>query len=409
MGGGVRKMSTPITTATSFTTGISNADDSFKAGQEAAQKALNKGNVAPQFGITFVGSRYNYQEVLRGIRSVVKEAQLIGCSSAGEFTDEKVAKDSVVLALITSTNHRFFAGLGSRIKNDPQAAVKQAVSGFPKSVDGYPHLSAILLIDGLCGMGDDVCSAASSLLGPQVRYVGGAAGDDLKLKETYVFLNDQLVKDGITVGLLASKSPVAVGVKHGHCVLSEPLKVTKTKDHTVIEIDGKPAFSVWKDLTRKRAKDKGIDVDTLSSPSYIASFLLQYEGGLLTGQEYRLRAPLSVNPDGSINFVCRIEEGTIMRIMESPNQYYQIASAKQAAELAMKSAGGTKIAGAIVFDCVCRSAILNENYYKGVDAIKSIIGKVPLIGLATYGEIAMDASQLSGFHNTTTVVLLIPE
>jgi methyl-accepting chemotaxis protein len=402
-------MSTPITTATSFTTGISKAGDSFKAGQEAAQRALTKGNVAPQFGITFVSSKYNYQDVLRGIRSVVKEAQLMGCSSAGEFTDEEVGKDSVVLALMTSSNHRFFAGLGRGIKNDPVAAVKQAVSGFPTSVDGFPHRSAILLIDGLCGVGDDVCSAASSVLGPQVRFVGGAAGDDLKLKETCVFLNNERVKDAITVGLLASKSPVAVGVKHGHCVLSEPLKLTKTKDSTVIEVEGKPAFSVWKEKTRSKAKEKGINVDALRSPSEIGNFLLQYEAGLLTGPEYRLRAPLSVNADQSINFVCRMEEGSTIRIMESPNQYYQIASAKQAAEFAMQSARGGKIAGAIVFDCVCRSAILDQNYFKGVDGIKSIIGKVPLIGFATYGEIAMDASQLSGFHNTTTVVLLIPE
>jgi methyl-accepting chemotaxis protein len=162
-------------------------------------------------------------------------------------------------------------------------------------------------------------------------------------------------------------------------------------------------------MTRQKAKARGIDVDALSTASDIGSFLLQYEAGLLTGPEYTLRAPLSVNPDESINFVCRMEQGSELRIMESPNQYYQIASAKQAAELAMQSAGTMKLAGAIVFDCVCRRAIMDQNYFKGVEGIKSVIGKVPLIGFATYGEIAMDAKQLSGFHNTTTVVLLIPE
>jgi hypothetical protein len=36
------------------------------------------------------------------------------------------------------------------------------------------------------------------------------------------------------------------------------------------------------------------------------------------------------------------------------------------------------------------------------------VGGAPLVGLETYGEIALDAGDLSGFHNTTTVVLAFP-
>ena len=32
----------------------------------------------------------------------------------------------------------------------------------------------------------------------------------------------------------------------------------------------------------------------------------------------------------------------------------------------------------------------------------------PLAGFETYGEIALDAGDMSGFHNTTTVVLALP-
>jgi hypothetical protein len=402
-------MATSATTATAFGTGISKVEDSFQAGREAAQKALKKTNIAPQFCITFASSKYNYAEVLRGIKSVAPDTQLIGCSSAGEFTEEAVEKESVVCAFIASSTHKFFTGLGNGIKEDPVKAIEEAVAGFPTTIDGYPHSSAIILIDGLCGVGEEVCMSALSVLGPTVRFVGGAAGDDLKLLETKVFFGEQSTSDATAVCLLSSKSPVAVGVKHGHCAFSEPLTLTKTHGSTVVEINGKPAFAVWKEHTRERAMNKGIDVDKLSSPSDIGNFLLQYEAGLLAGPEYKLRAPLSVNQNQSLNFVCTMVEGSVIRIMESPNRYYQIASAKQAAELAVKSARGAKLAGAIVFDCVCRNAILDKDYYKGVEEIKNVIGNVPLIGFATYGEIAMEMGQLSGFHNTTTVVLLIPE
>jgi len=70
---------------------------------------------------------------------------------------------------------------------------------------------------------------------------------------------------------------------------------------------------------------------------------------------------------------------------------------------------GRKLAGAIVFDCVCRAVILGDAFSKAVDGIKEVLKGIPLIGFETYGEIAMEMGQLSGFHNTTTVILLIPE
>jgi methyl-accepting chemotaxis protein len=36
------------------------------------------------------------------------------------------------------------------------------------------------------------------------------------------------------------------------------------------------------------------------------------------------------------------------------------------------------------------------------------LGGVPIAGFETYGEIALDAGDMSGFHNTTSVVLAFP-
>ena len=44
-----------------------------------------------------------------------------------------------------------------------------------------------------------------------------------------------------------------------------------------------------------------------------------------------------------------------------------------------------------------------------MSAISDELGDVPLAGFETYGEIALDAGDMSGFHNTTTVVLTFPK
>ena len=71
--------------------------------------------------------------------------------------------------------------------------------------------------------------------------------------------------------------------------------------------------------------------------------------------------------------------------------------------------GGEKPAGAIVFDCICRNLILGDRFGDAVRGISEELGGVPLAGFETYGEIALDAGDLSGFHNTTTVVLAFPQ
>ena len=124
--------------------------------------------------------------------------------------------------------------------------------------------------------------------------------------------------------------------------------------------------------------------------------------------EYKVRVPLSINADGSLNFVCNVPEGSVLKIMESPKDA-QINSAKEAAQNAVDSLRGHKIAGVIIFDCVCRALILEDKFSQAIESIMEVIGKdIPIIGFETYGEIGMEAGQLSGFHNTTTSILLIP-
>ncbi len=395
---------------TKFVTTIVSNEDSFKAGEEAAKQALHKlGDQKPHFAIAFISSKYDYSKVLKGIKSIIGKVPLTGCSSAGEFNEEKVTKESVVIALISSSSYKFFTGIGKDVHIDRQKALLQACKMFPKEVPDFPYLSAIVLIDGLNGKGEEITQDALSIIGPTVKFSGGAAGDDLKFEKTHVFYEENAYTDALSLSLVASKKPVFIGLKHGHCPISPPLTITKAVDNVLYEVDGKPAFQVWKHYLRDKAKSQGIDVDKLQSSSDIGRFFLRYEAGLLMGNGYKVRAPLSVNKDASLNFGATMIEGSLIRIMESPSKEEQIKSAKEAAEIALAASKGVKIAGAIIFDCACRGIILERDFHKGIEAMRDVLGPIPLIGFETYGEIAMELGQMGGFHNTTSVLVLIPD
>ena len=87
----------------------------------------------------------------------------------------------------------------------------------------------------------------------------------------------------------------------------------------------------------------------------------------------------------------------------------QIASARKAAAIAKKKAGNTKLSGALIFDCVCRGLLLGKDFSMAVDEFKNVLGSIPILGWETYGEICFAPGEFSGFHNTTSAVLLLPE
>jgi len=360
----------------------------------------------PQLVVVFASSHVPLERVMRAAKERFPDATSIGCSTAGEFVGGAEGKGHFVAWALAGDDVTVSAGLGTGLKANAEAALADAIVMPPEDAE-RPHRMAILLLDPLSGNGEEASMLAMTMLGPTVRLAGGAAGDDLGFKRTEVALGSQVANDAVVVAVLSSRRPLGIGVKHGHKPISKPLTVTKAQDSVVHELDGKPAFQVWKDSVREAMKSEGHDVDAID-PKDIGSHLLRYELGLIAGaNEYKIRAPLSVDANGAISFACGIPEGAVVRVTSSGGDD-QIASARSAAERAHKALGGAPIAGALVFDCICRNLILGPKFERAVNEIQQGLGGAPLAGFETYGEIAMDLGQSSGFHNTTTVVLAFP-
>ena len=398
---------------TTLATGLGKGTDGAVAAEKAVHQAKDKfGGGHVDLSIVYSSSEYDYQTVVDTVRAATGNAPLIGCSSSGEFTEEHVEQGSVAVGLIASDGIKFATAIADGVKEDPERAVRTVANKLPLEMGNYPHLSAIFLIDGLAGVGEEMAVLAATVFnqtfGKNVKLAGGAAGDDLKFKETFVFSDDGIATDAVSVCLFASEKPLYTGVQHGHTPVSELLQATRAEGCVLHEIDGRPAWDVWKERTAKAAGKIGIDVEAIEGVE-IGAHLIRFELGLPdVGGQYKIRVPIGKNEDGSLNFGCAIPKGVTFRIMESKKEN-QIVSARVAAEMAKENSGDSEIAGAIVFDCVCRHLILGDEFYRGVDQFKDVLGDVPVLGWETYGEICMEPGQFSGFHNTTSVVLIIPK
>ena len=93
--------------------GISQGDDSYAVGANAAQDALDKLGAEPNAVLIFSSVEYDQEKMLQGVRSVPKNATAVGCSTAGEITTEGPAKrHSVAVMALKGDGVSFYAGVG---------------------------------------------------------------------------------------------------------------------------------------------------------------------------------------------------------------------------------------------------------------------------------------------------------
>jgi methyl-accepting chemotaxis protein len=391
--------------STRVATAIAHGSSHEVAGILSAAVKEQLGGESPQLVMVFSSTQQPLAELGPAIAREFEGAVMLGCSSAGEFVAEG-EKAGAASIFAVSGDFKVFAAMGTGLRTDIFAAVGSAVEALPQKVEGYDHQTAIILLDGLFGGGEEATLIAASMLGEGVPLAGGAAGDDLNMKQTFVAFGGRVENDALVIAKVFSKVPLGVGVAHGHVPLSpKGLRVTKAEGNVVYEIEGRRAWDVWVEETRERTKAAGIDPEALQGAEVI-QYLGLYEGGLEVGEEYKVRVPLAKGENGALIFACGIPTDTVLHIMESDGDR-QVQSAKKAAQRAKENLGGSRPAGAVVFDCTCRKLLLGANFGNAVTTIaKELAG--PIAGFEAYGEIALNIGDLSGYHNTTTVVLAFP-
>lgn len=362
---------------------------------------------APGLVMFFASSGYELGVVIDPIKAIYPDALVLGSSTAGEFTERGDAKNAVAMFAL-SGDFEVRGSMAFHLEQDVKRAVASATSGLPRAIDGYSHQTALLFLDPLAGQSEEATALAAEYFGQDVALAGGASGDDLKMTETQLSLGHLVASNALALVVLYTKTPVGIGVSHGHRVLTAPMRVTRSRGSTVYEVDGRPAWDAWVDATRTHAALNGHG-GLEGNPAAIAAdditrFLLTYEAALQSGDELRVRAPLRRGPDGALGFACGIPEGTEICITESSPEA-QVESALQAARMAREQLGGRKVSGALVFDCICRNLILGNRFDEAVRGISDELGRVPIAGFGTYGEIGGVRAGAVGFHNTSTVVL----
>ena len=391
--------------------GLSEGGDAHAVGANACQAAIDQlGSKDPDALLVFSSVHYDQSAMIAGVRSVARNALLVGCSTAGEITTNGPAKrHSVAVMGIKAAGVSFFSGVGEKIKENARAAGRRAAEEVKRQAPGGALRAFMMFPDVLVGNGAEIVRGALEALGTHFPVVGGAAGDDFEFKRTYQYQNDT-VYSGSVVGLgMAGAFRFGIGVKHGWIPVGAPKKVTRSEGNLLHELDGLPAIKIYDDYF-------GPEHTAELRTETLAKLAITYPLGMRVAgsDELLIRDPISVDKNGSITCAAEIPQGAEIRLMVGSREE-AVKVARQAAANAVSALEGAPPKAVIIFNCIARSKLFGERSGEEILAIQDAVGKdTPLIGFYTYGEQAPLGGEVrdikrcnSAFHNETVVILAL--
>jgi hypothetical protein len=332
------------------------------------------GQPEPGLVVFFCSSTYDLNTLASEIARRFPIGCTIGCTTAGEITPAGYCEASITgfsiaaswcwaaTELITDASD-FLMVRGHAAAE----AVVNAMADRHQTVDPA-HTFAMLLSDGLSANEEALLASIHERIG-NLPLVGGSAGDNLLLKQTFVYHQGRFHRDAALLTLVKTTFPFRI-VKCQHFTGSDIRMVVTEADparRIVREINAEPAATEYARIT-------GLNVAALTPLDFAQHPVLVRVGG-----DYFVRSIQRMNEDGSLSFFCAIDEGVVLTLARHEDIVENLKRFFQAIRQEM---GPPQLV--IGFDCIFRSLEAEMRQ------IKHLVGRVlannNVIGFCTYGE-----------------------
>ena len=324
--------------------------------------------------VFFCSSTYDLDALAAELNVRFAGVTLIGCTTAGEITPVGYQDGSITGFTIGGAGSR---AVTTRIDRLGDCAIS---AGFLAAEELMGQLSqggapvndtntfGLMLIDGMSAREEVVVSTIHWGMGT-IPLLGGSAGDDMHLSNTFVYHDGAFRNNSALLALVQIDAPFRTfNTKHFRGT-DEKLVVTKAdpERRLVLELNAAPAAAEY-------ARIVGCKVSDLSAEVFGERTLMVKIGG-----EFYVRSIQKAGPDGSLTFYSAIEQGVVLTLA-SPGDL--IADLRDTFETLQEDIGPPQLV--IGFDCVLRGLDMERRQVRHLAG--RLMAENNVIGFATYGE-----------------------
>lgn len=333
------------------------------------------------------------RQLIAGVRQSFSEANhsdvpLIGSSVAAVFYEREIYREGVLLICLASRMLDATVSVGTKVSEDPKAAVKSLIDGLhiEEALNEYPRAlpNRVLLTFfpgtnpiGKAGAGstDKLHTALLENLTYQIPVIGGvsSANDPKRSTPGLQFVEQQTFSDALAACLIRSGLPIASSMSKGLESTNEVLRV-------------------------KTLSDDGRLIETFEGDRSLPEIFQHYKTPILlrdfSPESDVVRAKWLPNSDGTVTVLREVRPFTSLELtIPSPKKMYD--ETRAAHRLSLQRAKIKSPAGCISFKCsghLDYSAELGLDLRMGMAAMQDQFSIPVYVGGFYDGEIATTAA-----------------
>lgn len=352
----------------------------------------------PTLALVFISVKQDIDTIISILDG--ENIQIFGATSSGEISDSDISHEAISILLMDMdpANFRILHKeyTDSDVVEVAKAMTEQALTIFSKP--------AFLLSNSIekpqdMGLGEKIVQSVSYVAGNDITIWGGAAGDDLMFKETFVFNNTKITNKGILMLVLNEdkilvKGRAATGMKP----FGTEKVITKSEGSWILEIDNQPAT----DLVMKYMGES-------LSPEDFKDFNIKniFLNLLREDNSSIIRATMGFNMDTKgITVSGKIKTGDKFRFTLLPD--FDVLSEVSENAKQFQEAEMTEADALVMFSCIGRIDAFGPMTSEELQGIQSVYN-VPMAGFFSYGEYGRATGGNNEFHNMTCCWVALKE
>lgn len=353
----------------------------------AAVKELASKISQPDIGliILFVNQAYATTEVGGAFSRQFPDIPVIGTTCTAEIGPEGYLQNSLAALSIHRDDLQFTLDTFPTVSSAQMLQLQQFSFSLKESLrnripdTGIQNSFALMFIDASRAREERIVRAFHDGLGG-IHLIGGSASGRSTTTQGALLMNGKTLHDAAILLVATTPFPFEIFKEQHFSAATSPLVVTSADpDQRIVkEFNGLPACAAYAYALN------------LGAQPLTEEFLAKTPLVIKMGDASFVRSIHRANPDGSLSFLCAIEEGAILH----PAQHHDMVASLTDTFSQIRSHTGQPTC-TLAFDCLLRhTEILTQGY---MPEIENQLHEMNAIGPSTLGE------QFCGMHVNHTM------
>ena len=377
--------------------------DSADAGRLAGQKLKDAfGHERLRAVLVYATMNHDHAPLLEALRAELPEdVILLGTSGQGVVGDDDLSEEGMVMGVMGFGGDalRASAAVQREVQVEPKEKGRAMARELKEKLGAEPKM-VVTFYDPLCGI-DAEAMIAGMRMELSCPIAGAGSGQPWGVPlETAQFWETEAMNHGAVALALNGPFTTEIGLSHGTVPNGIHGVVTKAHGNAILEIDGRPAIDVWREVT-------GCTDNDLLHQSHFAIWAIGVERSANIGGEEKtdrvIRGAFGFDHQtGGVMLQAAVPEGTRIMLHHRTVDEVLNGTVKMAEELRQRLDGRSPWA-VLGFECAARTypflgPVNTRAEHKALR--EAVAPQAPWLGMMAWGEIGPCLGQ-TAFHNYT--------